>query len=167
MKSLSYVERISRLLELAPESIRQELGVIDGLSDTPEHGNIEVKAMALFYACRSISSVEKVQPLVEGLTIDAMTLHSLITIATTEEFAKTHALDEEIRKNKASSQARKAVRSRHKNPKGRTQEVAKAKAQVIEEWKTGRYSDKDRCAEEMCGALGISFSTARKALRNI
>lgn len=33
-------------------------------------------------------------------------------------------------------------------------------------WATGKYSNRDRCAEEECAALGMSFSTARKALRN-
>lgn len=33
-------------------------------------------------------------------------------------------------------------------------------------WATGKYTNRDRCAEEECGALDMSFSAARKALRN-
>ena len=33
-------------------------------------------------------------------------------------------------------------------------------------WASGKYTSRDRCAEEECAALGISISTARKALRN-
>lgn len=33
-------------------------------------------------------------------------------------------------------------------------------------WASGKYTSRDRCAEEECAALGISMSTARKALRN-
>lgn len=33
-------------------------------------------------------------------------------------------------------------------------------------WMTGKYSTRERCAEEESGALGMSFSAARKALRN-
>lgn len=33
-------------------------------------------------------------------------------------------------------------------------------------WASGKYSSRDRCAEQECEALGMSFTTARKALRN-
>lgn len=38
--------------------------------------------------------------------------------------------------------------------------------QIRELWATGKYSSRDICAEEECAALGMSFSAARKALRN-
>lgn len=38
--------------------------------------------------------------------------------------------------------------------------------QIRAAWATGKYSSRDICAEQECGALGISFSTARKHLRN-
>ncbi len=34
-------------------------------------------------------------------------------------------------------------------------------------WATGKYLKKDVCAEQECAALDMSFSTARKALRNM
>jgi len=41
-----------------------------------------------------------------------------------------------------------------------------AKRQEIREiWASGKYSARDVCAEQECAALGMSFSTARKALR--
>ena len=33
-------------------------------------------------------------------------------------------------------------------------------------WASGKYTNRDRCAEEECAGLNMSFSTARKALRN-
>lgn len=33
-------------------------------------------------------------------------------------------------------------------------------------WATGKYSSRSICAEQECAALGMSFDTARKALRN-
>ncbi len=33
-------------------------------------------------------------------------------------------------------------------------------------WKTGKYSSRNICADEECAALGMSFHTARRALRN-
>ena len=58
--------------------------------------------------------------------------------------------------------ARKAANTRHDQPGG-----SRDKQQRMREaWATGKYSSRDRCAEEECAALGISFSAARKALRN-
>ncbi len=37
---------------------------------------------------------------------------------------------------------------------------------IIAIWATGKYSSRDVCAEEECGHLQISFSAARRALRN-
>lgn len=37
--------------------------------------------------------------------------------------------------------------------------------QIREAWASGKYSSRDRCAEEECGALGMSYSAARRALR--
>ncbi len=39
-------------------------------------------------------------------------------------------------------------------------------ASIREIWATGKYTSRDLCAEEECGALGVSFSAARRALRN-
>lgn len=33
-------------------------------------------------------------------------------------------------------------------------------------WASGKYASRDICAEQECAALGMSFSTARRALRN-
>ena len=42
-----------------------------------------------------------------------------------------------------------------------------AKEQIVKVWKSGKYSSRDICAEQEAAVFGISFSTARKALRNI
>lgn len=58
--------------------------------------------------------------------------------------------------------ARKAANARHSKPGG-----SRDKQQQIRDiWATGKYTTRDICAEQECGALGISFSAARKALRN-
>lgn len=38
--------------------------------------------------------------------------------------------------------------------------------QIRDIWATGKYDSRDLCAEQECAALEMSFSTARKALRN-
>jgi hypothetical protein len=40
------------------------------------------------------------------------------------------------------------------------------KAKILSIWATGKYSTRDICAEQECASLEMSFSTARKALRN-
>jgi hypothetical protein len=58
--------------------------------------------------------------------------------------------------------ARKAANARHDQPGG-----SRDKQQQIREiWATGKYSSRDRCAEEECAALDMSYSAARKALKN-
>jgi len=61
-----------------------------------------------------------------------------------------------------SATARRIANARHNRPGG-----ARDKQQQIRDiWATGKYTSRDRCAEEECAALNMSFSAARKALRN-
>jgi len=55
-----------------------------------------------------------------------------------------------------------AAEARHSAPGGSRQKREAIRAA----WASGKYTSRDICAEQECGALGISFSTARKALRN-
>jgi len=58
--------------------------------------------------------------------------------------------------------ARNAANTRHSKVGG-----SREKAQQIRTiWASGKYSSRDLCAEQECAALGMSFSAARKALRN-
>ena len=58
--------------------------------------------------------------------------------------------------------ARKAANVRHGRPGG----TRDRQQQMRAIWATGKFTSRDRCAEEECAALGMSFSAARKALRN-
>lgn len=61
-----------------------------------------------------------------------------------------------------SQTARNAANALHDQPGG-----SRDKQQQIRDiWATGKYSSRDRCAEEECAALDMSYSAARKALRN-
>ena len=58
--------------------------------------------------------------------------------------------------------ARLAANARHSKPG-----ASRDKRQAIRAiWQSGKYSSRDLCAEQECAALEMSFSTARKALRN-
>ena len=58
--------------------------------------------------------------------------------------------------------AKAAANARHNKPGGSRDKQRR----IREIWATGNYSTRDICAEQECAALGISFSAARKALRN-
>ncbi|WP_420474270.1 hypothetical protein [Noviherbaspirillum sp. ST9] len=58
--------------------------------------------------------------------------------------------------------ARAAAEALHNRPGG-----SRAKRDEIRAiWASGRYRTRDECAEQECAALGMGFSTARKALMN-
>lgn len=61
-----------------------------------------------------------------------------------------------------SENARKAANARHDKPGGSRDKLR----QIRQIWATGKYTSKDRCAEEECAGLDMSFSTARDALIN-
>lgn len=64
--------------------------------------------------------------------------------------------------HRATQRAIHAADARYNRPGG-----ARDKRQQIQmAWASGKYTSRDRCAEEECGALNMSFSAARKALRN-
>jgi len=59
--------------------------------------------------------------------------------------------------------AKVAANARHNRPGGSRDK----QRQIREIWAMGKYSSRDICAEEECAALRMSFSAARKALRNV
>lgn len=57
---------------------------------------------------------------------------------------------------------KKAANALHDKPGG-----SRSKANSIREiWASGRYSSRDLCAREECDHIGMSYSAARRALRN-
>lgn len=58
--------------------------------------------------------------------------------------------------------ARAAADARHSQPGGSREK----QQQLRDLWASGKYDSRDRCAEEECRALGMSFAAARRALAN-
>ena len=58
--------------------------------------------------------------------------------------------------------AQTAADALHSKPGGSREK----KAEIRSIWASGKYSDRNACAEQECEALGMAFSTARKALTN-
>jgi hypothetical protein len=68
---------------------------------------------------------------------------------------------DELERAVLSANGRKAADALHDRPDG-----SRAKQQAVRAlWASGKYSSKDICAEQECGALDMSFATARRALR--
>lgn len=85
---------------------------------------------------------------------------ALIHIATQHQLLNEFQTDKETTRIRRKERARFAAKKRH-GPINKAKEVLKAI------WATGKYSSKDVCAEQESAGLGMSFSTARKALRNL
>jgi hypothetical protein len=83
---------------------------------------------------------------------DAMTAHAL-NLQEAMKTAKTDARREV---------GRNAANGRHNQPGGSREK----RSQICLIWASGKYSSRDICAEQECAGLGMSFSAARKALRN-
>jgi len=79
-----------------------------------------------------------------------------------ESLEKMKQLGEVKADYKSHHRGKLAAEANHNKPGGSRDRQAK----ICAIWASGKYSSKDRCAEEECGALGMSFSSARKALRN-
>ena len=62
----------------------------------------------------------------------------------------------------ASQRARKAAEVRHAKSGGSLDK----KNAIQAAWASGKYSNRDLCAEQECAGLNVAFGTARKALRN-
>lgn len=67
-----------------------------------------------------------------------------------------------LTKTLSSCAALKAANAKHSRSGG-SRELAD---KMRKTWASGKYSSRDICAEQECAALNMSFSTARKALRN-
>lgn len=64
------------------------------------------------------------------------------------------------KERQATKRAKTAADARFNKPGGSREK----KAAILAMWASGKYSSRDICAEQECSVLGMSFSTARKAL---
>lgn len=87
-------------------------------------------------------------------------MDAIAAIASTGEFLPS--LLEMIAEDKRGEVARRAANMRHDRPGGSHDKQEKIRAI----WASGKFTSRDRCAEEECAGLDMSFSAARRALRN-
>lgn len=126
----------------------------------PEHV-VSLMALALYYGNRTDSTFLRTAGLQALLKPAPQVFRTLIQLCIAEESAYTEQLVEKKEADKRSRNSRNAVIKRH---------MSSVEHQMKEEirkiWASGKYPNRDACAEQECGGLGISISTARKALRN-
>lgn len=65
-------------------------------------------------------------------------------------------------RERQSNSGRAGADAKHNKPGGNRDK----QKQIQKLWATGNFKSRDICAEQECAALGMGFSTARKALRN-
>ena len=112
---------------------------------------------------------------IEGQKLLIESLHLIVEhqrriIETVKELDKlaghySNAAEEEeaaCGKYQRKQKATKAADVLHDRPGGNREK----QKNIREIWASGKYTSRDICVEQECAALGMSFSTARKALRN-
>lgn len=125
--------------------------------------NIDVNKAAQFYKEVQKSDVEAqhILNMLDGANIadfyKLQPVSGLTLLAVCADIDKMALL--KAKKILSSERASFAAHKRHER-------TNKAKQAIREIWAKGNYSNRDLCAEQECAQLDISFSTARKALRN-
>jgi hypothetical protein len=117
-----------------------EVGLLNAAAQAREAAGIEVDAYLIRYPAtqQAASSSRRRPPEDDGARDD---------VAKPSEW---------LRRN-----ATAAAEALHNRPGGSREKHKR----IRELWASGKYGSRDRCAEEECGALGMSFSAARRALR--
>ncbi|MBC8366755.1 hypothetical protein H8E52_05025 [bacterium] len=135
---------------------RWEIGMLKGTKHSSHLALVVDSTLTLSLANHSI-------PLTQVLALDAHGLkldkHALLRALDGDERQPSAGIGSPVWRKQ---QAKAAADARHNQPGG-----SRDKQQQIRDiWATGKYTSRDRCAEEECAALDMSYSAARKALRN-
>ena len=137
------------------DAARWEVGMLKGAKHSSHVVIVADGKLTLSLANHSI-------PLTQVLALDAHGLkldkHALLRALDGDERQPSAGIGSPVWRKQ---QAKAAADSRHNQPGGSRDKHN----QIREIWATGKYSSRDRCAEEECAALDMSYSAARKALR--
>jgi hypothetical protein len=167
---------IELLLKSTPAALLEELGLsrenqssweqfLRGKTPEAKHVFVDLFSQALFHASKSASSYRKCRSIISQLDVPPDVIFALVQIAQLDEQERTEDLIAQVRAREASRKASLAVKARHQKQGSDHQKAERARLEIRATWASGKYKDRDTCAEQECGYLNISYSTARKALR--
>lgn len=112
--------------------------------------NLDAETLLHYAACMFV--------LRDGMAVEANKLPQILfSIVKSTKGVADHIVREQ--KSKAGKAAADAG---HSKP-GKSREKQDA---IRDAWASGKYSNRDLCAEQECAALNMAFGTARRALRN-
>jgi len=145
---------VRALAENANSALPEVAAVLHNLANRIE-GRVKDKAPLYFRAMAILECYEDPKQFAEfsGEALNKATAE-LINDLIEEVFGSTKKL--------RSKDAKHAADIRHSKP-GASRDKQE-KVRLI--WANGKYTSRDICAEQECAALNMSFSAARKALRN-
>lgn len=155
------LETLPRILS-EPEGVSESESILIS-SMVNDLGKLPSNQLASMLALAMIRTTEARSALIVALAIFKRALKDRGDLRD-QLFELTTVQKIEIERNalSASLRAMRAAHTRHNRPGG-----AREKHRLIcEVWASGKYTSRDDCAKEEAAALDMSFSAARKALRN-
>lgn len=151
--------------ELTEATAQEWAALFEG--DTSSMGRrffVDTFSLALYYGNKTIVAFRRSYSLVANLYVSPEVLHSLVGLATAEEFDFTFKLKDELARQAASCAGKKRVRARHDAPDSKHMKTEAARKAIRATWANGNFANRDACAEQEYGVLDVSYSVARKAL---
>lgn len=163
LNSQTLAQSIARLLKLDESALQWNIdGTLCSLGTLREHvGKGEVALIIEDQVSLKFAGISV--PLVHALSLGAGRL--LLPVDTLLRYAGHNRKEPKSGIGSAdwrSERARNAANARHSQPGGTLDKQQKIRT----EWATGKFRTRDECAEIVCNQIGVSFSAARKALRN-
>lgn len=113
--------------------------------------NAEEISTMLHASAHSLSSI---QEFINEHPIDALTVVRLIS------------LERERGVSRIEIEAHKRMSSKGGTKRDEILGHKAKRESILQLWASGKYTTRDRCAEEECAALNMSYSVARRTLRN-
>lgn len=117
---------------------------------------VRVMAVGIPLLELSMKQAERISEMIHSEDEGLSAIQDVLNMQTVNALTLAHLVRLERARN-----AKKGAETRHNKPGG--SRANRAKMQAI--WNSGKYTTKDKCAIEECEELGMSYDTARKALR--
>lgn len=159
-------EMLPDLVSNSHQMSEAERGLVEKLADSMVGSQSwrELAVQTAYLTKRSMDLRAALVILVELVRHSEGPEKALLGLHVTVQGQKIGSLENELKEVQELTKARakKAANALHDKPGGSRDKHRR----IREAWASGKFSSRDICAEEEARALGMSFSAARKALRN-